>query len=188
VTAPPAGTAKGPHPGPVIREERTGDAPAIHAIQAAAFAQEDEARLVDALRGSGCTVLSLLALVHGAIVGHILFSTMRILPDGPGARPVGAIALAPIAVGPGFKGRGIGAGLSRRGLDLLRQRGLTIVLVLGEPVYYRRFGFRADLAAGLRTPFPAECFMALELEPGAVRGVTDSVEYPPAFGVPTVPQ
>jgi hypothetical protein len=67
--------------------------------------------------------------------------------------------------------------------DWLRGRGEHIVLVLGHPGYYPRFGFSSDRARALASPFPVDAFMALELLPGALDGIRGTVRYPAAFGL-----
>jgi len=96
---------------------------------------------------------------------------------------VKAVALAPLAVIPERQRQGIGGRLIREGLDWLRERDERIVLVLGHPRYYPRFGFSSDLAGSLGSPFPKEAFMALELKPGALEGTRGNVRYPEAFGL-----
>ena len=86
-----------------------------------------------------------------------------------------AVALAPVAVLPEHQRRGAGSQLIRSGLELLRDRAETIVLVLGWPDYYPRFGFSTQLASAIEHPFPPEAFMALELHPGALRNVRGRV-------------
>ena len=113
-------------------------------------------------------------------MAHILFSRMSVeTSEGP----VAAAALAPIAVLPELQRRGIGGELIRYGLDLLRARGERIVIVLGDPDYYPRFGFSRDKARPLESPFPPEAYMALELQPGALDGVRGRVRYAAAFGL-----
>ena len=70
-----------------------------------------------------------------------------------------------------------------RGLDEVRRLGERLVIVVGHPEYYPRFGFGPAGAHGLTSPFPDEAFMTLELVPGALAGVTGPVRYPAAFGV-----
>jgi putative acetyltransferase len=94
-----------------------------------------------------------------------------------------ALALAPIAVLPAHQKRGIGSALIQRGLADARAAGHRIVIVLGEPAFYRRFGFRKDLAAHLRSPFPPEYLMAIELAAHALDEAEGEVIYPPAFGL-----
>jgi putative acetyltransferase len=68
------------------------------------------------------------------------------------------------------------------GLELCKKRGKAIVVVVGQPGYYLRFGFSAELATNLHGPFSGEAWMALELEPGALENVKGTVRYP-ALGV-----
>jgi putative acetyltransferase len=97
--------------------------------------------------------------------------------------PVPAVALAPVAVLPEQQGKGIGGKLIRHGLDRLRAQGEQVVIVLGHPKYYSRFGFSTDKASSLASPFPTEAFMVIELSPGALDGVHGKVRYPDAFGL-----
>ncbi len=166
-----------------VRLENAGDPKeraAIRAVIAAAFQRVDEADLVDQLRADEHALLSLIAEHDGSIVGHVLFSRMWI--DTSRGR-VSAIALAPVAVLPGHQRRGIAALLITRGIELLRQRNEAIVIVLGNPGYYPRFGFSAEKSRSLKSPFPPEAFMAMELTDGALDGIEGSVVYPPAFGI-----
>ena len=135
--------------------------------------------LVDALRDGGYGRVSLVAEDPG-IVGHVLFSD---LPIVTATGTVSALSLAPVAVVPAAQRRGIGSALIRRGLDLCRERGHRIVVVLGHAEYYPRFGFSADLARPLRSPFHGEHWMAMELTPGALTGLAGDVRYPPPFGI-----
>lgn len=166
----------------IIRPETPEEYAAIHAVNALAFGREQEARLVDTLRQSpGFTPeLSLVAVEAGQVVGHVLFSPIRIETES-GDVPI--LSLAPVAVRPEAQNRGIGSQLIRHGLDECRRLGHTIVVLIGHPNYYPRFGFSPARAMGLEAPFPIpdEAFMALELVPGALAGVTGLVRYPPAF-------
>jgi putative acetyltransferase len=125
-------------------------------------------------------LVSLVAEIDGRVVGHILFSRMWI--ETPTGR-VSAVALAPVAVRPHHQREGIGSRLIERGLELVKARGEGIVIVAGHPQYYPRFGFSTEKARFLRSPFPAEAFMAMELRAEALQGIEGSVVYPPAFGI-----
>jgi putative acetyltransferase len=165
---------------PTIRHETAADHEAVGQVNRLAFGQEDEAGIVDALREGGYARLSLVAEVDGRVVGHILFSDLPILTDG-GTVP--ALSLAPMAVLPEFQKRGIGSALVEKGLEVCRGAGHRIVVVLGHTHFYPRFGFSAKLAAPLSSPFGGrEAWMALELAPGALGGVTGWVQYPLPFG------
>ncbi len=161
-----------------LRVETPADHEAIREVNQLAFGQAAEANLVDALRAGGFARLSLVAEVEGRVVGHVLFSD---LPITRAEKVVPALALAPLAVRPEFQRKGVGSALTRRGLELGREQGHRIVIVLGHPNYYPRFGFSAALAARLDTPYPGDSFMALELVPGALGDGTGRVCYPLPF-------
>jgi putative acetyltransferase len=165
-----------------IRPERPVDHAAIRRVNDAAFGRPAEGALVDALRLSPTFIpeLSLVAEQGAEIVGHILFTRLTVADAGV-ARP--ALGLAPMAVLPAFQNRGIGSALVRRGLEDARQLGHRVVIVLGHPRYYPRFGFQVARSFGIRSPFggPDEAFLALALQPGALDGVRGEAQYPPAF-------
>jgi putative acetyltransferase len=163
-----------------VRDEQPRDRESVRIVNEAAFGRADEADLVDSLREEAAVLLSLVAEVAGEIVGHILFSRMTVETE---QGPVAAVALAPMAVLPQHQNRGVGSELLRRGLGRLREQGERIVIVLGHEHYYPRFGFSAEKARHLASPFPPEAYMALELNDGALDGVRGAVRYPAAFGL-----
>jgi putative acetyltransferase len=163
-----------------VREEIPADVAAIREVNRAAFGGDDEARLVDLLRSSDCVLASLVAVAGDRVIGHILFSPLVIeTPEGERA----AAALAPMAVLPEWQRRGVGSALVRFGLDACRRQGIGAVIVVGHPEYYPRLGFSAALARNLQSPYPelGDAWMALELTPGALSGVSGRVRYPEAF-------
>ena len=164
----------------IIRNEEPRDIPAIRSINEDAFGRQDEADLVDSLRSEGAVLGSLVAEMQDQAVGHILFTRMWVDMI---AGPVPAVALAPMAVLTEFQRQGVGQQLVRDGLHLMRRQGERIVIVLGHPHYYPRFGFSIEKARCLESPFPPEAFMVLELVPGALAGVQGNVRYPKAFGL-----
>jgi len=157
----------------ILRAEREGDASSIQALTIEAFGGTQEADLVQALRAGGHMALSLVVLEGATIVGHVLFS--------PLVSPASTLALAPVSVAPGRQRQGIGARLICFGLEMLGEQGWGAVFVVGNPAYYRRFGFRADMAASFASAYPSEYVMALELRPGALEGVERTVVYPAPF-------
>ncbi len=162
-----------------IRPERPGDAAAIHAVHAAAFSTDDEARLVDALREAGHARISLAAEEDGRIVGHVAFSPVTIDGSSSGSEGLG---LAPVAVIPSQQRRGIGSALIREGLAICRKEGYSFVVLLGHPEYYPRFGFQRASDFGLANEYGAdEAFMVLELAPGSLP-LGGLVKYGPEFG------
>ncbi len=163
-----------------IRPEKPEDIDAIREVNRQAFGQEDEGQLVDALRREGYARVSLVADEAGQLVGHILFSELPISTDAGTTR---ALALAPMAVVPARQRKGIGSQLIQAGLAACRKDGHRIVVVVGHPAYYPRFGFSAHLAEPLQAPFSGPAFMALELVPAALAGIGGEVRYPPPFGL-----
>jgi putative acetyltransferase len=165
-----------------IRPEAPGDRDPIYHLHREAFGGDAESRLVDALRESPAFIpeLSLVALDGVDVVGHILFTRVEVEDEGV-AHP--ALALAPMGVLPARQNLGIGSALVRRGLEDARRLGHGVVIVLGDPEYYPRFGFRPAGALGIRSPFeaPPEAFLAMELSPGALSDVHGLVRYPPEF-------
>lgn len=143
-----------------------------------AFGREAEARLVNALRDGGYARVSRVAQVRGEVVGHVLFHALQIVD---GQRATEALSLAPLAVLPEHQRLGVGSQLVREGLEACRAEGGQIVFVLGEPAYYRRFGFSSELGARVQSPYAGEAFLALELAPGASDAVRGEVRYPPPF-------
>jgi putative acetyltransferase len=138
-----------------IRDERPEDIAAIRAVVEAAFPQPAEADLVDRLRADGDSVFSLVAIDDGHVIGHILFSKLT--------APFRALGLAPVSVLPDRQNAGIGSRLIRAGLERAAQDGWQGAFVLGEPEYYGRFGFDAEVARNFTSPYAGRYFMALAL-------------------------
>jgi putative acetyltransferase len=160
----------------LIRDERPEDAEAVHAVLIAAFGREAEARLVERLRASRKIVCAMAAEEKGRVLGHVVFSRISV-ESGDSEIPV--LALAPLAVLPALQRLGIGSALVSAGLERCRMERHARVLVVGDPVYYSRFGFVPASSFGLKCAFsvPQEAFMAVELEPGAFAQVSGVVRY-----------
>lgn len=160
-----------------IRPEQTSDCVIIHALIAAAFPTEAEANLVDALRRGEKLTASLVAVDNGEIVGHIAFSPVQLA--GETSRGVG---LAPLAVAASHRKQGIAADLVQAGLNVCREMGYRWCVVLGEPSYYRRFGFSAGPAAGLRDEYGGgDAFQVLPLHPDGIPKISGTVRYAEQF-------
>jgi putative acetyltransferase len=160
-----------------IRDEQPGDLAAIRAVNDAAFDQPLEGRIVDALRAHGVAQLSLVAVVDGRVVGHILFSPVT------SAAGVDGLGLGPMAVAPEHQRRGVGGALIDAGLSRLRAAGCPFVVVLGHHEYYTRFGFVPASRHGLRCEWdvPDESFMVHVIDPGATAAAAGLVQYRPEF-------
>ncbi|MER5307424.1 bifunctional class I SAM-dependent methyltransferase/N-acetyltransferase [Streptomyces sp. NPDC002773] len=163
------------------RPETAEDAPAVRRIVAEAFGSDAEAELVDALRrdpGAWLPGLSYVAeATDGSVAAHALVTRCRV-GDAPAA------ALAPVSVAPEHQRTGAGQAVVRAVLDAARLRGESLVLVLGHPEYYPRFGFARASAYGIKPGFevPDEAMMALVLD-DSVPVPPGTIAYPAAFGV-----
>jgi putative acetyltransferase len=164
-----------------VRPEWPGDVAAIRRVNEAAFGRAAEADLVDALRAHGRVSRSLVAERAGMIVGHILFSPVRI---DSGRTSTAAIGLAPMAVLPAHQRAGIGSLLVRTGLAECRRAGHGCVVVLGHPEFYPRFGFVRASRHGLAWEHsaPDEAFMVLPFREDAIAAGGGVVRYAPEFG------
>lgn len=166
-----------------IRQENKNDIKDIYEINALAFGQENEAKLVDLLRNSGSFVpeLSLVATIDNKIVGHILFTKIKIADEKQ--NEIESLALAPMAVKPEFQKNGIGGQLIRAGLDKARELNFKSVIVLGHKRYYPKFGFVPTSKWNIKSPFdvPAEAFMGIELIEDGLKNVSGTVIYPKEF-------
>ena len=168
--------------GLTIRPETGRDHEAIANVTAAAFGKQREARIVDAIRSSAGFVpeLSLVAELERVVVGHVMLSYVEL---GEDSRRV--LELGPMSVSPEQQRNGIGSALVEEALRRSDDRGEPLVLVLGHPTYYPRFGFRPASELGIAPPEPEirdEVFMAVPLRAydPSLRG---RVVLPPAFAV-----
>ncbi len=162
----------------VIRNEQSPDAEPIRALLRAAFPTDVEARLVDALRNALRLSISLVAERAGQIIGHIAFSPITI------AEKVAGLGLAPVAVHPSAQRTGIGAELVRHGLAACRNVNAGLVVVLGDPAWYARFGFKPAATWNLSDDYAGgEAFQALELQPNAAPPSGGRVKYAPEFAI-----
>ncbi len=139
----------------------------------ASFPTDAEADLVDALRSDGAAEISLVATKEKQLVGHVMFSKM--------GAPFKALALAPISVHPDFRKNAIAAQLIQAGLEVAKTNGWQGIFVLGDPQYYQRFGFSADMAANFLSPYSGPYLMALSLHEETLPERSGILEYAHAF-------
>lgn len=155
-----------------IRAEQPEDTTAISDVVAAAFGQPDEARLINELRADGDIAASLVAVLDGRIIGHVLLSRMQ--------APFPALALAPLAVHPAYQSQGVGGTLMRTAIARARLSGADAIFVLGDPAYYQRFGFKVEAASGFTSPYAGPHLMVLAMD-GTLPVNEGEIIHAPAF-------
>jgi putative acetyltransferase len=155
----------------VIRAARASDHDAIVAVTDAAFEGSEKAlRIVREVE----PVISLVWEEDGKVLGHTMLSRMEMGEHQP-------LQLSPLSVAPSHQGRGIGSALTREALRLADEQGEPLVLLLGHPTYYPRFGFEPAAPLGLLAPGEfGDAWMAAKLRAydPSIRG---QVTFPPAF-------
>lgn len=166
-----------------VRPETGADAAAVRRVVEAAFPTAEEADLVDALRGDPAWLPGLSFVAEapdGRVAGYALMTRCRV-----GGADALALALAPVAVLPEHQRRGAGDAVVRAALAEAARRGERLVVVLGHPAYYPRFGFVRASSLGVSAGFavPDEALMALV--PAGSSGPVPSgpIEYAAPFGV-----
>lgn len=164
-----------------IRQETPQDFQAVYEINHLAFEQEGESQLIEKIRKGETFVreLSLVAEQNNKIIGHILFSKIKII----GEQSVLSLALAPMSVHPDFQNKGIGSQLVTIGLQIAKNLNFEHVIVLGHKDFYPKFGFQKASNWNIKCPFevPENHFMAVELVKGSLENKGGLVEYPPVF-------
>ena len=164
----------------VIRSETPEDSAAIRDVNEEAFGSSSEADLVEKLRSRQAYTLSLVATDGDKVIGHILFSPVTVESGNTG---FGALGLGPMAILSSYQRKGVGSQLVREGLQECKRLDHEIVVVLGHPDYYPRFGFVPARTYGIKCEYdvPDEVFMVLELRKGALSGLGGVVKYQPEF-------
>ena len=163
-----------------IREEGPKDIEEIRKLNEKtfmqAFGQASEANVIDRLRENCTNILSLVAVQDDHVVGHILFSPVKI----DGDKVIEGMGLGPMAVLPELQRQGIGSQLVQAGIEILKRRGHPFIIVLGHPEYYPRFGFKRASVHGIRSQWegvPDEAFMILILNDKAMFGACGVARY-----------
>lgn len=174
-----------------LRKAVESDEQAISEVVTAAFDQGQGQEIADLVTDlladpTAQPLLSLVAATDGQVVGHILFTAVRI-QDAP--RTVPAVILAPLAVHPSHQNQGIGGWLIEEGLRQLKASGVELVFVLGHPGYYPRYGFASAGTQGLEAPYPippenSDAWMVQALRPGILGRTTGKVRCADALNDP----
>lgn len=162
----------------IIRDEQTGDVPAIREVIAEAFkpvpySRQTEVAIYDGLRTAGAMAVALVAEEEGAVIGHIVLS--RVTIGGASGDWLGA---GPVAVRPDRQGRGIGRALVEAALERARRLGAPGCVLVGEPAFYGRFGFAAREGLA-HEGVPAQFVLAISLGAPVPEG---TIRFHPAFG------
>ncbi len=164
-----------------FRQANAAEIKDVLRVHKLAFGQDEEAVLVDSLLKDPTAqpCLSVVADFDGKIVGHVLFTALTLVNSTTSTR---CSILAPLAVLPTYQRSGIGRGLIEFGCDLLADRGIDLVFVLGDPKYYSRNGFTPAVRHDLHAPYaitPEEAWMVRPLRPhilGNIRGTVRCAE------------
>jgi len=157
----------------VFRPSTPEDRIAVRAVHRRAFGRDAEADLAIALVESQTVTIDLVAKIDAMVVGHVVLSELT----GPDR----ALGLGPLAVDPEWRDFKIGTELVRRALEHARRDGWRSAFVLGDPVYYGRFGFKRALAEPVQCAYQGPYLQALELAPDGLGGYRGSMAYPPQF-------
>jgi putative acetyltransferase len=163
-----------------IRVEKPTDIEKIWRINAEAFETEEEANLVNVLRNSDLSYISLIYEENHELVGHIFFTPVELVGNNSGLRVIG---LAPMAVIPEMQNKGIGSLLVKAGIQQCISEGYDAIVVLGHPNYYPKFGFVPSVKYGIKSEYevPEDVFMILELKENTLQGRQGTVKYHEAF-------
>ncbi|NJR15164.1 MAG: N-acetyltransferase [Calothrix sp. CSU_2_0] len=163
-----------------IRVENPQDYLNIAEVNTLAFGRENEANLITEIRNSKFYIpeLSLVAEIDNIIVAHIMFSYIHLIEE----ERLRVLSLAPVAVIPEFQKQGIGSALIRNGLEKADAMGEALVIVLGYPLLYNRFGFVPSTIHNIQSPFdvPEDVFM-VKVFKNFQSKYYGEVVYPPAF-------
>ena len=163
-----------------IRDEQDSDIEKIWNVNSDAFETDAEANLVNTLRNSGCTFISMVAETENKVIGHILFTPVELSENKNNLKIMG---LAPMAVLNQYQKKGIGSSLIKAGLERCQLLGCDAVVVLGHPDYYPKFGFVPSIKYGIKSEFdvPDEVFMILEIVSGSLKNHSGIIKYHEAF-------
>ncbi|AFZ33711.1 GCN5-related N-acetyltransferase [Stanieria cyanosphaera PCC 7437] len=164
----------------IIRPETTLDYESISIVNDLAFGQQNEAKLIDKIRNSDRYIseLSLVAELEHKIIGYIMFSWIDLVAE----KNLKVLALAPLAVLPQSQNQGVGSALVNQGLLIADNQNIPLVIVLGHPNFYAKFGFEPSLKYNIESPFeiPKEVFM-VKLLKSYQQDTCGKVVYPSAF-------
>ena len=164
----------------IIRSQKIKDYAAIAKVNNLAFERDNEAKLIEKTRKSDRFIpeLSLVAELDDKIVGHIMFSYIDLVAK----ETTKVLALAPMAVLPEYQNKAIGSLLIKTGLAIATKIQAPMVIVLGEPKFYNRFGFEPASKYNIQSSFKVsdEYFMIKFLTED-YHNYPGKIVYPSAF-------
>jgi len=163
----------------LIRTEAPADILVIDRLLKSVFETDAEANLVMSLRENSHLTLSLVACSDdGEVVGHLMFSPVTL--DGEDHNWQG---LAPLAVKAECRNQGIAKSLVEEAFSTLVDFGYPACVVLGDPAYYGRFGFKAASEFGFSCIWDVSegAFQAIELVDGVLADHSGKIAYSPEF-------
>lgn len=163
----------------LIRTEAPADILTIDRLLKSAFETEAEANLVMQLRENSRLTLSLVACSdEGEVIGHVMFSPVQL--DGEDYNWQG---LAPLSVKEEFRNQGVANALIKEAFVSLVDFGYPGCVVLGDPAYYQRFGFKSanNFDFNCIWDVPDGAFQAIELVEGCFQGKSGLIEFSPEF-------
>jgi len=168
----------------IYRQETQNDFSEVFELNNKAFGQDNEAKLVNALRKNlnvFIPELPIVATEKNKIIGHILLTKITIKDNNGNLNE--SLGLAPMAVLPEFQKNGIGGQLIKYALDTAKKLGYQSVIVLGHEHYYPKFGFEPAEKWNIKAPFdvPSNVFMAIELVKDGLKNISGTVIYPKEF-------
>jgi len=165
-----------------ITEETGDDRDGVRSVNVAAFGSRGEADVVDQLRENCPVFLSLIAKNNERVIGHVLFTPVRLIQDQDWS--IEGMGLAPLAVLPAYQNMGVGSELCKEGLQQVEEAGYPYVVVLGDPSYYHRFGFETARDYGIKSSFedvPQDAFMIKIFDSKVMEGAQGVVYYREEF-------
>ena len=166
----------------LIRQEKPEEFPAIYdlvkvAFQTAKVTNGKEQDCVDQFRSSGNYIpeLALVAEQDGKLIGHIMLTRTYITGDN---NKFETLLLAPLSIALEYRNKGVGSKLITESFELAKKLGYKSVVLVGDPAYYHRFGFKSSVDFGIRhvQDIPGQFVMACELVPNALQGISGTID------------
>lgn len=142
------------------------------AFETAAVSDGKEQDFVDMLRASENYIpeLALIAMDEEQIIGHIMLTKFAFN---------GMLLLAPLTVKLDYRNQGVGTKLIQKSFKLAKEMNYTSVVLVGDPGYYGRFGFKPSIEFGIicTNDIPSQYVQAIELQEGALDLINGTISF-----------